>query len=60
MKPGARKRFIQAYSRRMDALVTHPVFKYRISYRQVIEVQARLFGRFLQNEIDTYPCFMTR
>ncbi len=60
MKPGARKKFIQAYSRRMDSLVTHPIFKYRISYRQVMEVQVRLFSRFLQKEIKNYPSFMTR
>ncbi|HMB31479.1 MAG TPA: CRISPR-associated endonuclease Cas1 [Desulfohalobiaceae bacterium] len=60
MKPGARKKFIQAYSRRMDTLVTHPIFKYRISYRQVMEVQVRLFSRFLQKEIEDYPSFMTR
>jgi len=40
--------------------VTHPVFGYRISYRRVLEVQARLFGRFLTGEIDEYPEFRTR
>jgi CRISPR-associated protein Cas1 len=60
LKPGGRKRFIQAYERRMDQLVTHPVFGYRISYRRVLEVQARLFGRFLLGEIPAYPEFRTR
>lgn len=55
-----RKKFIQAYERRMDQLVTHPVFNYRISYRQVLEVQTRLLGRFLLNEIPDYPSFQTR
>jgi CRISPR-associated protein Cas1 len=55
-----RKRFIQAYERRMDQSVTHPVFGYRISYRRVLEVQARLFGRRLLGEIDDYPAFRTR
>jgi CRISPR-associated protein Cas1 len=55
-----RKRFIQAYERRMDQEVTHPVFGYRISYRRVLEVQARLFGRRLLGEIDEYPAFRTR
>ena len=57
--PG-RRRVIQAYERRMDQLVTHPVFGYRISYRLVLEVQARLFGRFLLGEIEEYPEFRTR
>ena len=58
--PAARKRFISAYERRMDQLVTHPVFGYRISYRRVLEVQARLLGRMLLGEIDEYPSFRTR
>lgn len=57
--PG-RKRLIQAFERRMDQLVTHPVFDYRISYRRVLEVQARLLCRFLLGEIDFYPEFRVR
>jgi CRISPR-associated protein Cas1 len=52
--------FIRAYEQRMDQLVTHPVFGYRISYRRVLEVQARLLARFLEGEIPTYPGFETR
>lgn len=60
IKPPARRKLIQAYERRMDQLVTHPVFDYRISYRRVLEVQARLLGRFLLGEIPNYPSFLTR
>ncbi len=56
----ARRRVIYAYERRMDQLVTHPVFGYRISYRRVLEVQARLLGRVLTGEIAEYPEFRTR
>jgi len=55
-----RKAVIAAFERRMDTLVTHPVFKYRISYRRILEVQARLLGRVLLGEIDAYPSFCTR
>jgi CRISPR-associated protein Cas1 len=55
-----RKKFIRAYEKRMDDLVTHPVFNYRISYRRVLEVQARLLSRTLTGEIDSLPPFMTR
>ena len=55
-----RGRFMRLYERRMDELVTHPTFGYRISYRRVLEVQARLFGRFLGGEIPEYPGFQTR
>ncbi len=60
LKPPARRRFLLAYERRMDQLVTHPVFGYRISYRRVLEVQARLLGRMLLGEIPSYPDFRTR
>jgi CRISPR-associated protein Cas1 len=55
-----RKRVIDAYERRLEALVTHPRFGYAISYRRVFEVQARLLGRFLAGEIPRYPAFCTR
>ena len=58
--PAGRKRVLLAYERRMDQLVTHPVFGYRISYRRVLEVQARLLGRVLLGEIEEYPAFRTR
>ncbi|MBI2265391.1 MAG: CRISPR-associated endonuclease Cas1 [Armatimonadetes bacterium] len=60
LKDGARKTFLQAYCRRMDCLITHPVFLYRISYRRTLEVQARLLGRYLSGEIEKYPLFLTR
>lgn len=60
LKSDARRNFIEAYERRLDQLVTHPVFKYRVSYRRVLEVQARLLVRVLLGEIDTYPQFRTR
>jgi CRISPR-associated protein Cas1 len=56
----ARKRLILAFERRMDQLVTHPVFDYRISYRRVLEVQARLLSRFMLHEIKFYPEFRVR
>lgn len=55
-----RKRVLEAYERRMDDMITHPVFGYTISYRRVLEVQARLLGRFLSGEIEAYPAFTTR
>jgi CRISPR-associated endonuclease Cas1/CRISPR-associated protein Cas4 len=55
-----RKRFIAAFERRMEHEVTHPVFGYRVSYRRLLEVQARLLGRHLLGEMDEYPNFVTR
>ena len=60
MKPHARKAVIRAFERRMDELVTHPVFGYAITYRQVLWVQARLLARYLMGELETVPTFRTR
>ncbi len=60
LNPEGRKRFLAAYERRMDQLITHPIFNYRISYRRVLEVQARLLGRYLTGEIKETPEFITR
>ena len=55
-----RKAVIGAFERRMDTLITHPLFKYSISYRRIMEVQARLLGRHLLGELKRYPAFTTR
>lgn len=55
-----RKRFIAAFERRMSQEVTHPLFGYALSYRRLLEVQARLLGRFFLGEISDYPNFTTR
>jgi CRISPR-associated protein Cas1 len=60
LKPNGRKGFFHAYELRMDTLVTHPLFEYRVSYRRLLEIQARLLARFLNGEIDDYPVFITR
>jgi CRISPR-associated protein Cas1 len=55
-----RTRFIGVYERRMSQEITHPVFGYKISYRRVLEVQARLLGRHIMGELPQYPSFLTR
>lgn len=60
MSQRGRTGFIRAYEQRMDQLVTHPVFGYRISYRRVLEVQVRLLARYISGEIPSYPGFETR
>ncbi|KZC17646.1 CRISPR-associated endonuclease Cas4/Cas1 [Rhodanobacter sp. FW510-R12] len=60
LTPEGRKRFIAAFERRLSHEVTHPLFGYRLSYRRLLELQARLLGRFLLGELDDYPNFTTR
>jgi len=60
LSPAGRKSFFRAYELRMDSLVTHPMFEYRVSYRRLLEIQARLLARVLGGEIGEYPVFVTR
>jgi len=60
LSAAGRKGFFRAYELRMDSLVTHPLFDYRVSYRRMLEIQARLLARVLQGEIGEYPVFTTR
>ncbi len=60
LSSSGRKGFIRAYEQRMDTLVTHPLFGYRVSYRRVLEIQARLLARAVTGELSRYPGFETR
>ncbi len=60
LKEGARKRVVYAYEQRMDTLIRHPIFGYRVSYRRVISVQARLLARVILGELHDYRPFTTR
>lgn len=60
LTPDGRRRLIETYERRMGQDITHPVFGYQISYRRVLEVQARLLGRYVLGEIPELPAFTTR
>ncbi|HEY3840019.1 MAG TPA: CRISPR-associated endonuclease Cas1 [Bryobacteraceae bacterium] len=60
LTPSGRKGFFRAYELRMDSLVTHPLFEYRVSYRRLLEIQARLLARVIEGEISSYPVFVTR
>jgi CRISPR-associated protein Cas1 len=55
-----RRKFISAYERRLDTEIRHPMFGYKVTYRRVFEVQARLLGAYLLGEVPEYVPFMTR
>lgn len=56
----ARKTLFSAFEKRLQDLVTHPVFGYKVSYRRAIELQARLLSRTLEGETEQYLPFTTR
>ena len=55
-----RRAVIAAYERRLDHEVTHPTYGYKITYRRVLEVQARMLAASMLGEIPEYVPFMTR
>jgi CRISPR/Cas system-associated endonuclease Cas1 len=60
LRPEARRAVVEAYQRRLAAQITHPVFGYRVSYRRLFEMQVRLLGRFLAQEIPHPPELVVR
>jgi CRISPR-associated protein Cas1 len=60
LTPAGRKVFFQAYEQRMNTLITHPIFDYKVSYRRVLELQARILARHLTGEISEYVPMVTR
>lgn len=56
----AKKKWLEAYEQRIQQLITHPVFDYRLSYRRVLALEARLFARFLEGELGEYLPMRTR
>jgi CRISPR-associated protein Cas1 len=55
-----RRRFWEAWFRRMDTEVSHPEFGYKMSYRRMLEVQARQLWRVVRGDAPSYHGFTTR
>ncbi len=55
-----KRRVIRGYEQRMETEITHPLFGYSVSYRRIIEVQARLLSRVVNGELKEYPAFIRR
>jgi CRISP-associated protein Cas1 len=60
MDDRGRKAFWEAWFRRLDTEVSHPEFNYKMSYRRMLEVQARQLWRFVRGEAPAYHGFTTR
>ena len=55
-----RRRFVEAFERRLSQETTHPLFGYRVSMRRLLLVQARLLSRFLLGELPVFPHHLPR
>ena len=55
-----RRAVLAAYERRLDTEVQHPTFGYRLPYRRVLEVQARVLAACVLGEVPEYVPMVTR
>lgn len=60
MTDAGRSAFFNALGRRMNTDITHPVFDYRLSYRRMIVLHARMIAAWLLDEIPTLSFLTTR
>jgi CRISPR-associated protein Cas1 len=60
MTDAGRKAFFGVYGRRMAEEVTHPVFGYKLSYRRMLILHARMIAAWLCGEIPTLAFLTTR
>jgi CRISPR-associated protein Cas1 len=60
LREEGRRVFWEAWFRRLDTEVTHPQFGYAMSYRRMLEVQARQLWRYVRGEAEQYFGFTTR
>ena len=54
LKERCRKVFYAAYETRKNETITHPVFKYKLTFRRAMELQVRLLAKYLTAEIEQY------
>ncbi len=54
LKDNSRKVFYAAYETRKNETITHPVFKYKLTFRRAMELQVRLLAKYLTGEIEAY------
>jgi CRISPR-associated protein Cas1 len=55
-----RRGFFGAWGRRMDTEVTHPVFGYKLSYRRMLMLHARMMAAWMLGEVPTLSFLTTR
>jgi CRISPR-associated protein Cas1 len=60
LKDQSRNSVHAAYVARLDEVISHPLFDYKLDYRRVIEVQARLLGQYLLGQVPEYRGFVVR
>ena len=54
----ARKRFLTAWQKRKQEVITHPFLKERLPWGLVPHVQAMMMSRYIRGDLDAYPPFL--
>ena len=60
LRKSGHQAFWNAYARRMNEELIHPTFKYRMSYRRLMEIQARQLWRIFRGDLNVYHPIITR
>ena len=60
MTDTTKRLFLEKFEERMQEIITHPTFAYKVSYRRCMELQARLLAKCLTGEIPAYQPFTVR
>jgi len=55
-----RKVFFQGWGNRLSTEITHPVFGYRLSYRRMIQLHAKMVAAWVTGDIDRLSFLTTR
>jgi CRISPR-associated protein Cas1 len=55
-----RRAFFNAWGRRMDTEITHPVFGYKLNYRRMLVLHARMIAAWLMCEVPSLAFLTTR
>lgn len=60
MSERARKVLIETYERRMSTEITHPTYRYKATWRRVLEIQARQVLAVIEQPQDRYEGIRVR
>ncbi|MBL4683734.1 MAG: CRISPR-associated endonuclease Cas1 [Nannocystaceae bacterium] len=60
LSDAGRRSMVAAYERRAAEMTTHPRFGYRMSYRRLLELEARILAKVLAGELEHYTPMWTR
>jgi CRISP-associated protein Cas1 len=60
LRDDGRRALLSTYERRVDTEFTHPVFKYKLTWRRAIEVQARMVLGYIDGSQAKYTGVTTR